>query len=59
MSGKCETCKFWSDKIAKAEDGITVCMCLHAESPKRGKYTAQWGACDQHEAGESVDADCW
>lgn len=55
MEKRCNSCKFWSDLIAKSEAGTTVAMCLCDESPGKGKYTTKWGSCDKQESGPPVD----
>ncbi len=53
----CETCMYWSDKIARSTTGLkdVEAMCLCERGPHYSNYTVTKHSCDCHEAGDPVD----
>jgi hypothetical protein len=52
----CETCCFWSDRIAKHEDSIMFAVCLNPNSAKHGTFTGEGDGCPKHLKGEPIDS---
>ena len=47
----CKGCRFWSELIAKSENGGVVAMCINSKSSEKGKYKANHQACDNWASG--------
>ena len=45
---KCETCRYWSDKLAQARGNGVEAYCLNSESPHNG-YTPARASCGKWE----------
>lgn len=56
---KCEDCRYWSDRIARARGGSLEAMCLGPDAlfPKRGEYTHRADRCQGWRSGHlgSID----
>lgn len=54
----CETCKYWSEMIARKPPGSmeVESLCLCTPSPKTQQFTKATDKCDKHEPGDPVDS---
>ncbi len=58
----CESCRFWSDMIARAgacttnPRGDVEALCLNPTSRNYSEYTVESAACDVFEPGAPIDA---
>lgn len=44
----CQTCRFWSDKLAQAMGGGPIeAYCLSQDGPRRGRYTRGNQSCEK------------
>lgn len=56
MINTCDTCKYWSDCIARSIGGNEVeAVCLNPDSPHTGEYTVGRVECEGYEKGNPVD----
>jgi len=68
MANTCETCRFWSDRIAHAGDTEMEAMCLNEDSPFYSTFVTEnswcpkwdynaWGAIDELEPPDPEEED--
>ncbi len=56
-SGTCQTCRYWSDRLAQSIGGGSVeAYCFGPGGPQQGKYTTGRMRCAKHENGAPIDA---
>jgi hypothetical protein len=56
----CEGCRYWSERLAFADGGPVLAMCLCKTGPKRGAYTTGRATCQEWKSGHlgAVDDPC-
>jgi hypothetical protein len=47
--GRCRTCCYWSELIAKTHGGLLVAMCLASNGPRAWRYTRDDAGCQDWE----------
>jgi hypothetical protein len=52
----CDTCKWWSEFLARVVDGgVIEAECLNEDSPMHGEFTAEHDQCLDYAEGEPID----
>ena len=48
----CKGCRYWSEMIAKCDNGVVMAYCLNRKSNMSGKYTSNRQTCETWASGE-------
>ena len=52
---RCETCRWWSERIARASRGVLEALCLRDYGHNAGSYTRARQSCAGYERGTPKD----
>lgn len=44
---KCQDCRYWSEMLAKADDGPVMAVCLCQQSKNKRQYTSGRNGCER------------
>ena len=47
----CRGCRFWSEMIARSDDGTVKALCINMASPSRAKYVSGRHSCTEWASG--------
>lgn len=51
----CALCRYWSEMLAEARDGVVRAMCLSVNSPMARRWTSEKETCRAHQPGPAID----
>ena len=52
---KCGTCRYWSDLLAKTNNGVVVALCLSSKGSRKNEWVDSTDSCEAYSKGDPVD----